>query len=151
MNFVKEEHLALAQVGEDGGQVALDLQGGAGGLLKAHVQLVGNDGGEGGLAEARRPEEEHVVEGLAAGFCGFQGDGKLLFRLGLADEFAEPAGAQFEFKALLFVGARGADQPFWGVVSGDGHAEGSLTVRGCGCNRQAVRNDCKPEQRWMLP
>jgi hypothetical protein len=28
VDFVEEEHLALAQVGEDGGQVALDLQAG---------------------------------------------------------------------------------------------------------------------------
>ena len=64
-----------------------------------------------------------MVEGFAAGFGRFQGDGELLFGFGLADELAQPAGAQFEFKALLFVGARGADQAFRRVVAGDGHAE----------------------------
>ena len=35
----------------------------------------------------------------------------------------QPAGPEFEFKALLFVGARGADETFRSVVAGDGHAE----------------------------
>ena len=123
VNFVEKQHLALAQVGEDGGQVALNLQRRAGGLLEADVELVGDDGGQGGFAQAGRAEEQHVVQGLAAGFGGFKGDGQLFFGLGLADELAQPAGAQFEFEALLFVGARGADQPFRSVVAGNGHAE----------------------------
>ena len=123
VNFVEEEHLALAQVGEDGGQVALNLQGRAGGLLEADVQLIGNDGGQRGFAQAGRAGEQHVIQGLAAGFGGFQSDGKLFLCFRLADELAQPAGAQFQFKALLFVGARGADQPFRRVVAGDGHAE----------------------------
>ena len=91
VDLVEEEDLAFAQVGEDGGEVALDLQGGAGGLLEADVELVGDDGGEGGFAQAGRAEEEDVVEGFAAGFGGFEGDGELLFGFGLADEFGEAA------------------------------------------------------------
>ena len=34
MNFVDEQHLLVPQIGQDGGQVALDLQGRAGGLLE---------------------------------------------------------------------------------------------------------------------
>jgi hypothetical protein len=56
VNLVEEEDLAFAEVGEDGGEVALDLEGGAGGLLEADVELVGDDGGEGGFAEAWGPE-----------------------------------------------------------------------------------------------
>jgi hypothetical protein len=65
---------ACRDVGEDGGQVALDLQGGAAGLLEADVELVGDDGGERGLAQAGRPEEQDVVERLAADFGGFERD-----------------------------------------------------------------------------
>jgi len=99
VDFVKEKHLALAQIGQDGGEVALDLEGGAGGLLEAHVEFIGNDGGKSGFAQAWRPEEKNVIERLAARFCGFKRDGKLLFGLGLADELTQPAGAQFEFKS----------------------------------------------------
>ncbi len=42
---------------------------------KANIELVGDDGGEGGFAEAGRSEEEDVVEGLAAGLGGLEGDG----------------------------------------------------------------------------
>ena len=35
----------------------------------------------------------------------------------------QPARTQFELKALLFVGARGAHQPFRSVVARNGHAE----------------------------
>ena len=129
VDLVEEEHLALAQVGEDGGEVALDLQRGAGGLLEADVELVGDDGGQGGFAQAGRAEEEHVIEGFAAGFGGFERDGQLLLGFGLADELAQPAGAQLELEALLFVGARGADQPFRRVVAGDGHAEEKFTAK----------------------
>ena len=75
VDLVEEEDLALAQVGEDGGEVTLDLQGGAGGLLEADVELVGDDGGQGGFAQAGRAEEEDVVERLAAGAGGFKCDG----------------------------------------------------------------------------
>ena len=92
-------------------------------MLEADVQFIGNDGGQRGFAQPGRTGEQHVVQRLAAGFGGFQGDSELLFGFGLADELDQPARAQFEFKALLFVGARGADQPFGSVVAGNGHAE----------------------------
>ena len=75
VDFVEEEDLALAQVGEDGGEVSLDLQGGAGGLLEADFKLVGDDGGQRGFAQAGRAEEEDVVESFAARFGGFERDG----------------------------------------------------------------------------
>lgn len=50
VDLVEEEDLFGAEVGEDGGHVSLDLQGGAGGLLEGYVEFVGDDGGEGGFA-----------------------------------------------------------------------------------------------------
>ena len=50
MDFVEEEHLALADVSEDGGEIALNLQGRASRLLKTYIQLVCNDSGERGFA-----------------------------------------------------------------------------------------------------
>ncbi len=121
VDLVEEEDLALAEVGEDGGEVALDLEGGAAGLLEAYVEFVGDDGGEGGFAQAGRAEEEDVVEGFTAGFGGLEGDFKLLLGFGLADEFAEPARAELELEILLFLGAGGADEAVRGAVVGDGH------------------------------
>ena len=45
VDFVDEKHLAVAQVGEDRGQVAFDLQGGAGSLLEGGAEFVGDDVG----------------------------------------------------------------------------------------------------------
>ena len=75
MDFVEEQNLLFAQVGEYGGEVALDLQRGAAGLLIADAELVSDDGGQRCFAEAGRAEEEDVVEGFAAGLGGRERDG----------------------------------------------------------------------------
>jgi hypothetical protein len=74
-------------------------------LLEGDVEFVGDDGGEGGFAEAGWSEEEDVVEGFFAGLGGFEGDGQLFFGFGLADEFLEAAGAELEFEGVFFGGA----------------------------------------------
>jgi predicted nucleotidyltransferase len=132
VNLVEEEDLAFAEVGEDGSEVALDLEGGAGGLLEADVELVGDDGGEGGFAEAGGTGEKDVVEGFAAGAGGFEGDGELLFGFGLADEFLEAAGAELELEGIFVFGAGGGDEALgvFGVRFGSGgHAEMSVPGR----------------------
>lgn len=111
VNFVEEEDLALADVGEDGGEVTLNLQGGAGGLLEAYVELIGDDGGQGGFAEAGRAEEQDVIEGFAAGAGGFKRDGELFLGFRLPDEFVEAVGAELELEGVFVVGAVGGDEP----------------------------------------
>jgi len=149
VDFVEEQHLAFAQVGEDRGKVALDLQRRAGGLLEAYVQLICNDRREGGFSQARRPKEEDVIEGFTTRLGRLQCDRKLFFGFRLADELAKPAGAQFEFKALLFFGASGADETVWSVVASDGHAEGS--VAGVGCLGKVADWLRRPETRFSPP
>ncbi len=99
-------------------------------MLKAHVHFVGDDGGEGSFAEAWGAEEQDVVKRFAAGFGSFEGDGELLLGFGLADEFAEPAGAELEFEAVFFTGAGGGDESFGIGVWFGGHATGkSIKLR----------------------
>ena len=50
MDFVEEENLFLTYVREDGCEIPLDLQHGAGGLLIFRRHLIGNDGRECRLA-----------------------------------------------------------------------------------------------------
>ncbi len=83
VNLVEEEHLALAQVGEDGGEVALDDERRTRGLLEADVEFVGDDGGQRGLAQARRAEKKHVIQRLAARAGGFKSDGELFLCLAI--------------------------------------------------------------------
>ena len=66
--------------------------------MEADVQLIGNDGGQGGFSQAGRAGKQYVVEGLAAGFGGFQSDGELFFCFRLPDKLAQPAGRSLSSK-----------------------------------------------------
>jgi len=98
VHLVNKKHLFVADIGQDGGKVALDLQGWPGSLLKGDSQLVGNDGGERGLAQPGRTVEQNVVQSFAAGFCRFNRDRQVFFDLGLSDEFREALRPQAQFK-----------------------------------------------------
>jgi len=84
VNFVQKQHLLFAQICEDCGKVALDLQRRPGSLLEAHIELIGNDSSQCCLAEPWRSKQQYVIQRLAAGFSGFEGDGELLLRFRLA-------------------------------------------------------------------
>ena len=45
-------------------------------VVNGDFQFLGDDGGERGLAQARRAVEQHVVHGLAAHAGGLDGDGR---------------------------------------------------------------------------
>ena len=64
VDLVDEEHVALAELAEDGGEVAAPLERRTGRDVQADVHLGGDDVGEAGLAEAGRAGEEEVVGGL---------------------------------------------------------------------------------------
>ncbi len=65
VDLVDEEHVAIVERGEDGGQVAGPLDRRAGRVADVDPQLASDDGRQGRLAEAGRPVEEDVVRGLA--------------------------------------------------------------------------------------
>ena len=89
MDFVDEERLPRLEIGDDGHEVAHLLQGRPRGLAEARIHLVGDDVGQGGLAEAGRTEEEDVIERLAALACRLDGDLQVRFDLLLADVLVE--------------------------------------------------------------
>ena len=122
VDLVQEQHLPLPQVGQDGGEVALDLQRRPRRLLEADVQLVRDDGCQRGLAQSGRPEQQHMIQRLAARLGRLQRDRKLLLGLGLPDELPQPPRPQLQLEILLFLSARSADQPFRRVVARDRHA-----------------------------
>ena len=66
VDLVDEEHVALLERGEDRRDVALALERGAGDGADADAELLADDVGEARLAEARRADEQDVVERLAA-------------------------------------------------------------------------------------
>ena len=66
MDLVDEEHLALAEICQDGGEVARLLEHGTGGGADGSAEFVADHVGERRLAETRRAVEQHVVECLTA-------------------------------------------------------------------------------------
>ena len=66
MDLVDEENVALAQIGEDGGQIAGLLDGRAGRHLEIGVHFAGQDVAERGLAQAGRAVEQHMIQRIVA-------------------------------------------------------------------------------------
>ena len=93
VDLVDEEHVALLERREDRGHVPLALERRPGHGAQPDAELLAHDLGERRLAEARRPDQEHVVERLAASLGRVERDRELLLRALLADEVVEPARA----------------------------------------------------------
>ena len=111
VDLVDEQHVARLQVGQKRRQVPGPLEHRTRGLAQVHAQLRGDDVRKGGLAETRRTEDQHVIEGLGALargadedlICAFTGSGR-----------RTPPGARTD-GALdrLVLGARDADDAFF--------------------------------------
>ena len=69
VDLVEEEHLALDQAGQDRGQVAGVLDRRSAGDPQRGGHLAGDDHGQGGLAQPRRPGQQDVI-GYAAAVPG---------------------------------------------------------------------------------
>src|SRR5439155_13681202 len=94
MDLVDEQHVAVVEIRQDRGEVAGTLERGAAGDSHPRIELVGDDAGERGLAEARRTGEQEVVERLATPLRRPQHDLEMLTEAGLADELGQPARPQ---------------------------------------------------------
>src|SRR5262249_45445183 len=68
MDLVDEQDIARLQIGQQGSEIAAALDDRAGSGAKADPHLSRHDMRKGRLAETRRAREEHVIEGLTAGF-----------------------------------------------------------------------------------
>ena len=64
VDLVNEKDIVGLEVGEQARQLARLVDDGAGGDAHVHAHLIGDDVREGGLAEAWRPVQQHMVEGL---------------------------------------------------------------------------------------
>ena len=85
MNLVHKQHVARFEVRQQRRQISGALEHGTRGLAQVDVEFVGDDVGERRLAEPGRPEDEHVVERLAALARGLDEDLHLGLDLGLTD------------------------------------------------------------------
>jgi len=62
VDLVDEQDVVLFQVGENGRQIAGALDDRTRGGLDVHPHLGGDDVGQGGLAQAGRTVEQHVIQ-----------------------------------------------------------------------------------------
>ena len=108
MDLVDEEHAARLERGEERGDVALALERRAGGLHERHVELGGDDLRERGLAQARRPGEQQVVERVAAARAASMAIESCSLSALLADEVLQPARPQRASSSSSAPGRRGS-------------------------------------------
>ncbi len=62
MNFVDEQYIAAFQVGQQRGQITRSLKHRSGSALDRTAHFFGDDIGQGGLTQARRAEDQRMVE-----------------------------------------------------------------------------------------
>ena len=101
MNLVDEKHVAVLQVGEDGGQIAGPLHDRSRGGLDVDLHLVGDDVRQGGLAEAGRPAEQDVVDGVGALAGGLDEDAEVFLALRLPDVVLQRQRPQADFEEVF--------------------------------------------------
>ena len=138
VDLVDEEDVALLQVGEQRGEIAGLGDDGPRGGAETHPQLARHDLGERGLAEARRPCEQHVVQRIAPRLGGSDEHLEVGARLLLADELGKALRAQ---RRLGVVGVA--------LAPGDESLvlrHGPLT---CGCSWGESRRAQLARQGWL--
>ena len=116
VDLVEEEHLALVERGQHRGEVAGVLDGGPAGDPDRLLDLGGDDHGQGGLAQAGRAGQQHVVGRAAAPLGRLEHQAELVAHAGLPRELAEPLGPQRRLDEPVVVGPRGVDDPGGGLV-----------------------------------
>ena len=94
VDLVDEQHVAVLQVGEQRGQVAGADQRRPRGDAQPDAHLRRHDAGQRRLAEAGRPREQQVVDGLVPAPGRLEHDLEVLGELGLAVELVEVPGPQ---------------------------------------------------------
>ena len=127
MYLVDEQHIVRFKIGEYRRQIARALEHRAGGMAQIHPHLARDDVRQRGLAQARRPEQQHVIQRLFAPPRGLNKNRQLPTNFFLADVFVELLGAQRAFEHLLLHGGRGGG---YQAVGFDGHVAAMIGYAG---------------------
>lgn len=110
MNLIDEQHVVGLEVGQHGRQVAGALENRPRGTLYRHAHFVGNDVGQRGLAQARRAEDQGVIERFTAATGGLDEQRHLFAHHRLADVLVQPQRADRTVLDFFTVAATGGDQ-----------------------------------------
>ena len=101
VDLVDEEHVALFEIGELRREIARLGDHRAGGRAEIDAELARHDLRQGGLAEPRRPDEEHMVERIAPGLRRIDEDLEVGARGLLAREIVERQRPDRRFGIVL--------------------------------------------------
>ena len=104
MDLVDEQHVALAQAGQDRGQVAGPLDGRARGGADLSAHLGGDDVRERRLAQPRRAVQEDVVDRLGAMLGSVDQDRQVLLDPILSGELVEATRPDGRLERALVLG-----------------------------------------------
>ncbi len=97
MDFVDEQHVARLEIGQLRGEIARLGDDRPGGRAEIDAELARHDLRQRRLAQARRADEQHVIERLAARLGGFDEHLEVLARRLLAGEIGENLRTQGGF------------------------------------------------------
>ena len=87
VNFVNKQHFPLRQRAEDRRQIPLPHNGRSGSNTHIHMQLIGDDIGQGGFPQPRRAEQQHMIQRFFPGQGRANKHRDILFDLVLSDIF----------------------------------------------------------------
>src|SRR5690606_37104189 len=93
-DLIDEEDIVRLEARQGGDQVRAAGEGRAAGAVQARAHFFGDDVGEGGLAEAGRPVQEDVLDGLVPLAGGVDGDGEAFDQVRLANVLLHARRAQ---------------------------------------------------------
>ncbi len=110
VDLVDEQNVALLEIGQERREIARLRDHRTGGRAEIHPQFARHDLGERRLAQARRPDEQHMVERLVAGARRRDEHCEILSRLLLADELDQALRAQGGFRHILLAAFRGNER-----------------------------------------
>ncbi len=146
VDLVDEQHVAVAELGEDRGQVAGTFERRTGGDVHVHAHLDGDDAGQAGLAEPGRAGQQQVVGRLAAHLGCLEHDREMLFQLALTDELAQPSRPQPGLVGLFDVVGRAGIEELLTHVGPPTGAE-----RRAACLRPTPTRAARASRRGSLP
>src|SRR5206468_359219 len=103
MNLVNEEHIAFFKAGEKPCEFTGLFNDRAARVFDIHAHRVGDDVGEGRLAQPGRPAQKNVLKDVAALFSRFHHQLQPFSHLYLTGEFAERRWSQRNFKCSIWL------------------------------------------------
>lgn len=110
MDLVDEQHIVRFEVGEQRRQIPRFLQHRAGGGLDIDPHLVGDDVGEGGLAQTRWTEDQQVIERFTPLTGRFDKDLHLFADGILTGVVSQLLGADSPVNNVILTGGTGRDE-----------------------------------------